>query len=172
MNENLQQELKEIRKSIFITAYKGRINAAHLASSFSIVEILYALYFRKVLNFDADNPNWENRDKLILSKGHASLALYHFLNKIGYISDEAMKTFCFPKSMLGGEPNILEVPGVEATTGSLGHGLPFSVGIAMANKLSKNNAKVYVIVGDGECQEVPYGKQLLLLIDINWMILL
>lgn len=152
-NSNLNDELREIRKAIFITAYKGKSSGAHLASSFSVVEMLYTLYCRNVLRIDPQDSQWVERDKLVLSKGHASLALYQFLNRVGYIPDDVMNTFCFPDSYLGGEPNMVEIPGIEATTGSLGHGLPFAVGIAMANKLSKIDSNVYVILGDGECQE-------------------
>lgn len=145
--------LRDIRKEIFLTAYHGNVSAAHLASSYSIVEILFTLYCKGVLDFRASDPQWEGRDRLILSKGHASLALYSILARVGFFDREDLKTFCFPDSFLGGEPNMLEVPGVEATTGALGHGLSYGLGIALGLKMNRNPAKVYVIVGDGECQE-------------------
>ena len=111
-----QDQLKEIRKEIFLTAYHGNTGAAHLASAYSVVEILYALYCGGILNFKASDPQWADRDRLILSKGHASLALYSILARAGFFDKAALKTFCFPDSFLGGEPNMLEVPGVEATT--------------------------------------------------------
>lgn len=148
---NLEILCKELRRIIFSTAYKGK--SGHLASALSLVEILAVLYFANILQYDKSNDKWEKRDKLILSKGHASLALYSVLYKIGYISKAELDQFCQPGSLLGGEPKLGDINGVEATTGSLGHGLSFGAGIAMANKLDHKNAKVYVIIGDGECQE-------------------
>lgn len=147
----LEDIAKEIRKDIMKTAYKG--GSGHIASALSAVEIMVALYFGGILKYDAENPKWEERDKVILSKGHASLVLYSVLKRIGYISQEELDTFCQPGSVLGGEPKLGDIPGVEATTGSLGHGLSFATGIAMANKMDKKDSRVYVILGDGECQE-------------------
>lgn len=143
--------LKELRKTIFLTAYSG--NVGHLASAFSVIEILYALYFKGVLRYEAKKATWEDRDRLIVSKGHASLALYSILAEAGYFEREQLFTFCKPGSKLGGEPKLKDIPGVEASTGSLGHGLSFAVGVAMAKKMDKSTAQVYVILGDGECQE-------------------
>ncbi len=147
----LENIAKEIRKNIILTAYKGK--TGHLASAFSTVEIMTALYFGGILQYDKSNPYWSERDKVIVSKGHASLALYSVLKLIGYITQEELNTYCQPGSVLGGEPKYGDIPGVEATTGSLGHGLSFAVGIAIANKLDEKKSKVYVILGDGECQE-------------------
>ena len=147
----LEDIAKEIRKDIMIAAYRG--GAGHLASAFSAVEIMTALYFGDVLKYDKNNFNWEDRDKLIVSKGHASLVLYSVLKRIGYISQEELYSFCQPGSLLGGEPKYGDTPGVEATTGSLGHGLSFAVGIALANKIDKRPNRIYVLLGDGECQE-------------------
>ncbi len=147
----LAEIAKEIRKDIVKTAYKG--GSGHIASSLSAVEIMTALYFGGILKYDANNPNWEGRDRLVLSKGHASLVLYSVLKRIGYLSQEELDTYCQPGSALGGEPKMGDIPGVEATTGSLGHGLSFATGIAMANKLDNKDSRVYVILGDGECQE-------------------
>lgn len=148
---NIEEIAKKIRKSIFKTAYFGK--TGHLASAFSIVEILSVLYFKGILKYDPANPQWKQRDKLIMSKGHASLALYSVLNIIGYLKDEELNTFCKPGSFLGGEPKLGDIPGVEATTGSLGHGLSFGLGIALSNKMNDLDSRVYVILGDGECQE-------------------
>ena len=145
------KELKEIRKRIFLTGYSASI--AHLASAYSIVEILYALYVKKVLKYDSKNPQNENRDIFILSKGHGSLAYYTTLAKVGFFEEDLLKTFSKPGSILGGEPALPHIPGVEATTGSLGHGLSYGAGIALGKKLDNKNNKVYVLLGDGECQE-------------------
>lgn len=139
------------RKTIFLTAYSA--NIAHIASAFSIVEILEVLYKEKILNYDANNPNWEERDRFILSKGHGSLALYTMLAEVGFFKKELLKTFSKPNSILGGEPCIPNIPGVEATTGSLGHGLSLAAGMALAKKLDEKKEKVYVLLGDGECEE-------------------
>jgi transketolase len=149
MNE--EKIISELRKKIFLTAYSASI--AHIASAFSIVEILYALYNHKILKYDSKNPKLENRDLFILSKGHGSLALYTILSSVGFFDDEVLKSFAKPGSILGGEPCIPLIPGVEATTGSLGHGLSLGVGMALAKKIDKTNEKVYVLLGDGECEE-------------------
>lgn len=148
---NLEERAAEIRKMIFKMAYRG--GSGHLASAFSIVEILTVLYFGDVLNIRPQEPDWEQRDKVILSKGHASLALYSTLAMAGFFPANRLQTFCQPESEFGGEPRMGHVPGIEATTGSLGHGLSFGVGIAMAHKMNGETNRIYVILGDGECQE-------------------
>jgi transketolase len=143
--------MKQLRKNIFLTAYSGGIG--HLASAFSIVEILYSLYIEGVMAHNPKDPAWDGRDIFILSKGHGSLALYNILSLAGYITKDELKTFCRPGSRLGGEPNVLDLPGVEATTGSLGHGLSIGIGMALALKADKKSNRVYVLLGDGECEE-------------------
>ena len=142
---------KEMRKEIFLMARSGGI--AHLASAFSLVEILIALYSKKVMSYDIANPDWDGRDRLILSKGHGSLALYTALAHIGYLEKSELFTLLQPGSRLGCEPNIMDLPFVEASTGSLGHGLSIGVGMALALKSDGKDNHIYVIVGDGECQE-------------------
>lgn len=146
-----QEQLKELRKKIFCTAYKG--GTGHLASAFSVIEILYVLYCKGILRYQPDNPLWEERDRLIMSKGQGSLALYSILSKVGFFPEEELDTFCRPGSRLGGEPKLGDIPGVEASTGSLGHGLSYAQGMAMAYKTMGKGNQVYVVVGDGECQE-------------------
>ncbi len=141
----------DLRKDIFLTAYSGKIG--HLASAFSLVDILTELYLGGLLRHDPKDPEWADRDMLILSKGHGSLALYTVLCKAGYFPRETLWKFCQPGTILGGEPNMLECPGVEASTGSLGHGLSIGVGMALALKRDHRRNHVYVILGDGECQE-------------------
>lgn len=139
------------RKQIFLRAY--RAGAAHLASSFSLVEILRALWLGGILAYRPDDPRWEGRDILVLSKGHGALALYVVLKEAGCISQKELDSFCLPGSLLGGEPHAAECPWAETSTGSLGHGLPVAVGMALALKQDKKPNRVYVILGDGECQE-------------------
>lgn len=143
--------MRDIRKKIFLTANVSGV--AHLASAFSLVELLYVLYQEKVLRVDATRPYWEDRDRLILSKGHGSLALYTALQMAGFITQEDLDTFCSPGGILGGEPKLGDIPGVEATTGSLGHGLSLGVGMAIAGKIDEKEYHTYVIIGDGESQE-------------------
>ena len=149
--ENVESKCKEIRKLIFEQAYAA--GGAHMGTAFSVSDILGTLYFGDVLKYDAKNPHWEDRDKLILSKGHAGVALYAALALAGYFEMNYLKTFCQPESKLGGHPKINEIPGVEASTGALGHGLSFGIGIAYANKVDGKKSHTYVILGDGECQE-------------------
>ncbi len=148
---NTEKELKRLRKKMFLTAYPQK--TAHLASAFSIAEIMYTLYMLKVINYHFDDPLWKDRDRVILSKGHASLAQYVMLNEINVLSDAKLSTFCQPGKSIGGEVNPNDCPGVEVATGSLGHGLGVGVGMAMALKLNHSPAKVYVIVGNGELEE-------------------
>ena len=147
----VEKRCKEIRKQVFLQAYAA--GGAHMGAAFSVTDILGTLYFGEVLRYRPEQPDWEERDKLILSKGHAGVALYAVLALAGYFDAGELKTFCQPGSRLGGHPKIGEVPGVEASTGALGHGLSFGIGIAYANKVDGRKSHIYVILGDGECQE-------------------
>ncbi len=151
MGNDYRTEMKQIRKEIFLTAYA--CGTAHLASAFSLVEILYALYAGGILRVNPKDPNWRERDRFILSKGHGSLALYVMLQRAGFFSKQVLQSFSQPGSVLGGEPKYGDIPGVEATTGSLGHGLSMGIGIAMAHKMDDVDAQTYVVIGDGECEE-------------------
>lgn len=142
--------LKEMRKQIVLCAVSG--GGGHIASSFSSLEIIWSLYQGGVLNIDPNNPLSKNRDRFILSKGHAALALYVCLADIGFFKESELERFAKSKSFLGGEP-FIDVPGVETITGSLGHGLPYSIGLALGLKKKKICNKVFVLLGDGECQE-------------------
>lgn len=149
--EKEQQELLALRKKIFITGYKGGM--AHLASCYSSLEMIYALYLKDILRYDPKNPKWQDRDRFILSKGHAGLALYGVMMKAGLIEEKVYDTYLKEESLIGGEPCMRDSAWVEATTGSLGHGLSMGLGIAMALKMNHSPAKVYVMLGDGECEE-------------------
>lgn len=146
-----ERELRELRKKIFLIGYKGGM--AHLASCFSSLEMIYALYLKGILRYDPRNPQWEDRDRFILSKGHAGLALYSVMQKAGLVSEEVLQSYLSEESVIGGEPCRRDCAWIEATTGSLGHGLSMGLGIAIALKRNKSNGKVYVMLGDGECQE-------------------
>ncbi|MBO4808967.1 MAG: transketolase [Lachnospiraceae bacterium] len=146
-----EKKLKEIRKQIFVTGYNG--GGAHLASSFSAVEILYTLYCKGVLKYSADDPNSKERDRFILSKGHAGLALYVILAEAGFFSKDILNGYQKPDGLIGGEPNKGDVPGIEVSTGSLGHGLSMAIGMALAQKVDSKDSRTYVLLGDGEIQE-------------------
>lgn len=146
-----EKELLELRKKIFITGYKGGM--AHLASCYSSLEMIYALYLKDILKYDPRNPKWKDRDRFILSKGHAGLALYGVMVKAGLIQEKVYRSYLQENSLIGGEPCMRDCEWVEATTGSLGHGLSMGEGIAMALKMDNSPAKVYVMLGDGECEE-------------------
>lgn len=148
---NDEEELQALRKRIFVTGYKGGL--AHLASCFSCVEIVYTLYLKGVLKYDPENSKWEDRDRFVLSKGHAGLTLYSCLERAGLIEPGMLDSYLKEGCIIGGEPCMRDCEWVEATTGSLGHGLSMAVGMAMALKLNGSNAKVYVLLGDGECEE-------------------
>ena len=142
---------RDIRKKIYQTAHFA--NGGHMGASFSMTDIISVLYFDGVLKYDASNPAWEDRDKFILSKGHACYALYAALAKAGYFSEEELRHVGQTGSRFGGHPKLYDIPGVEASTGALGHGLSFAIGIAYANKIDGRDSHVYVVLGDGECQE-------------------
>ena len=150
MTPPLDSRSKDLRRSI-IDALKGG-GRGHLGSSMSMVEILRVLY-DSVLRFQATDPGWQGRDRFILSKGHGCLALYAILADKGFFPREELLGFCRPDSRLGGHPERGKVPGVEASTGALGHGLPIGVGIAAALKIRRSNSRVMVLTGDGEINE-------------------
>ena len=124
----------------------------HVPSSLSILDLVWVLYTR-VLNIDPKNPLFPGRDRFFLSKGHASLALYVVLAKIGFFKENELEHFAEFESILGGHPDRLKVPGIEASTGSLGHGFPQAVGTALALKIRGGSARVFVLIGDGESNE-------------------
>ena len=135
--------------------YKRQIvynaQAGHPGGSLSEIDVLTALYFYK-LKIDPKNPHWQDRDRFVLSKGHASPGYYAVLAEKGYFSKDELKRFRKINSMLQGHPE-LSTPGVDFAGGSLGHGMAFSIGLALAGRLDKKNYKVYVMIGDGESQE-------------------
>jgi len=127
-------------------------NRGHVGSSMSLVEILRVL-FDDVLKYRPTEPDWPDRDRCILSKGHGCLALYAILADKGYLDVTAFDKFCHVDGILGGHPERGKVPGVEASTGALGHGLPIGVGMALAARMQERDSRVFVILGDGEINE-------------------
>lgn len=146
----MNEKIKDLKKTIINSSHQA--GEGHIPSAFSILDILWVLY-DKVLKIDPKNPNDPDRDIFILSKGHASLGLYAVLAEKGFFDYSAFKEFGKFNGILGGHPDRNKVPGVEASTGSLGHGLPMAVGIAMGMKIKNKNNKVFVLIGDGESNE-------------------
>lgn len=142
--------LKNLRKQILLSAIAS--GGGHVAPSYSSLEILWTLYGEQIMRVRPQDPDWEERDRLILSKGHAALALYACLAYSGFFQPEEMWSFARPGSRLGGEP-MIGIPGVEMATGSLGHGFSYGVGVALGLKKNNIGSETYVLVGDGECQE-------------------
>jgi transketolase len=124
----------------------------HIPSAFSILDILFVLYDH-VLKFNNKDPLDSKRDRFILSKGHGSLGLYAILANKKFFDKKHLETFGQFNSILGGHPDSLKVPGVEVSTGTLGHGFPTAVGVALGLKIKKNPASVYTLIGDGESNE-------------------
>ncbi len=146
----LEKMAKEVRKGIIEEVYHGQ--SGHPGGSLSVADILTVLYFHE-LNIDEKNPKWEDRDRLVLSKGHCSPALYACLANRGFFPIEDLKTFRKLDSYLQGHPDMNKIPGVDMTTGSLGQGLSSAVGMAITGKMDKKDYRVYCILGDGEIEE-------------------
>ncbi len=125
----------------------------HTGGDLSSADILATLYLGKVLQVDPENPLWPQRDRFVMSKGHCSGAFYSTLAQRGFFPLSQLKTFMDPLSMLNGHPDRNKLPGVEANTGPLGHGLPIAIGMALAARMRKESWRVFVLVGDGELQE-------------------
>jgi len=139
-----------IRKHVLeMTTQAG---SGHPGGSLSCVDIIVALYFH-IMQHDSKNPNWPDRDRFVLSKGHAAPTLYAALAEAGYIPIEELENFRKLGSPLQGHPDRNRVPGVENSSGSLGNGLAIANGMALASKIDERPYRVYVLLGDGECQE-------------------
>jgi transketolase len=147
----LAAKAKAVRKGIITSTTTA--GSGHPTSSLSGVEIAVALYFGGVLRYDSKNPHWPLRDKFILSKGHAAPLLYAVLAEAGYFERAMLQTLRQIGSPLEGHPNMRRLPGVEASTGSLGQGLSIGVGSALAAKLDGHDSRTYVLAGDGEVEE-------------------
>ena len=148
--EDLKMKAKKIRKDIIEEVYNA--NSGHPGGSLSISDIMAVLYFNE-LRIDEKNPKWEERDRLVLSKGHCSPALYAALAERGFFDKEDLKSFRKIESNLQGHPDLNKVPGVDMTSGSLGQGLSIANGMAIAGKMDNKNYRVYIILGDGEIEE-------------------
>ena len=148
----IKQLAKQIKKNILDMSLVAAERSAHFGGALSTVEILATLY-NSVLKFDSSNPLWEDRDRFILSKGHGCLGIYSTLCEMGYFKKADLNLFEQNGSFLLGHPVINKKKGIEFSTGSLGMGLSLGVGVAIAAKKNKKNYKVFVLMGDGECNE-------------------
>jgi transketolase len=148
--DKLSLYLRKIIIDIFLIGQKNRVGG-HIGGAFSLVEILRVIYLNFARN-SASNDKWKFRDRIILSKGHGCLALYAILFYKGYIKKKDIKNYGKKNSLLGGHPEHF-INGVEASTGSLGHGFPIGVGMALAAKLNRRKNNVIIILGDGELNE-------------------
>jgi transketolase len=146
----LEKVANKLRYDIVMMIGSGK--PGHLGGSSSIADIIAVLYFHK-MRHDSSNPKWPDRDRFLLSKGHAALAQYAALAECGYFDKRQLSTLKELGSMLQGHPEMLRMPGIEANTGSLGQGLSVACGMALAGKLDKKDYHVYCIIGDGEIAE-------------------
>lgn len=148
--KELKKQAREVRESILRMHHTS--NSPHIGSALSTVEILTAMYFN-ILKIDPKNPKDENRDRFILSKGHAGSALYAVLAQKGFFPKDLLKGFSVDNGKMWEHPNLGQQPGIEATTGSLGHGMPIATGFALAGKADEKNYRSFVLMSDGECDE-------------------
>jgi transketolase len=151
MRHNECHELAvQIRRHVLQMTHRAR--SSHVGSCLSIADLLAVLY-RRILRVDSGQPDWSERDRFLLSKGHAAAALYAVLAERGFFPLEWLETYCQNGSRLAGHITHQGVPGVEASTGSLGHGLPIGCGMALAGKRGKQLYRVFVMLSDGEMDE-------------------
>lgn len=146
----LEKHARNIRCNVLTMINNAQ--SGHTGGSLSATDILTTLYF-SVLNIDPQRPDWEQRDRFVLSKGHASAALYATLAERGYFDQEILTTFDQVDSILQGHPDMKDTPGVDISTGSLGQGLSVAVGMSLAAKIRGESYRVYALLGDGELQE-------------------
>jgi transketolase len=133
----------------------------HDSSAYSTLDVLWVLY-DQVLQYDPHNPGWEGRDRFLLSKGHGPLGLYAILAAKGFFPAETLDTYSMAGSMLGDHPDRTLVPGIEVSTGSLGHGLPMAIGVALGLRAKASQKRVFVLIGDGESNEGSIWESILL----------
>lgn len=159
--ENPRQHIRSVSE-LFETSWRlsrqiiqitTRAGSGHPSSSLSAIDILCALYFGGIMKYDPKHPDWPERDRFILSKGHGAPGLYAILAEAGYFDPSLLLTLRQLGSPLEGHPNMLVLPGVEASTGSLGQGLSIGLGHALAARLDGRAYRVYVMIGDGESDE-------------------
>lgn len=149
-DKNYKRIAREIRKKILRMIFRSQ--TSHIGSALSCVDLLTVLYF-DILVIDPKNPQDPGRDRFILSKGHAASALYATLAERGFIPEDILKEYCIDGGRLPGHSTMRCVPGVEVSTGSLGHGLSMGIGMAIAAKHDGSKHRVFILLSDGECDE-------------------
>ena len=154
INQQLMNELGEKAKRLRreVIQMVGRAGSGHPGGALSAADIVACLYFRE-MRYDPQRPDWPERDRFVLSKGHAAPLLYAVLAESGFFPHEKLATLRQMGSPLQGHPDMRKLPGVEASTGSLGQGIGWAVGMALAAKLDRRDSRVYVLLGDGEIEE-------------------
>ncbi len=148
--KNLEKKAKFIRRQVLEMI--SRAKRGHIGGAFSSMDILVALYYGGILRYDSKNPQWDKRDRFILSKGHSATALYAILADLEFFPSFELNNFCQDGHMLGGHPDR-NIPGIDVDTGSLGHGLGIAAGLALGAKLSQQDYLTVALLGDGECYE-------------------
>jgi transketolase len=150
--KKIEQMARRMRKKVLELAFSAGNNGAHIGPGLSIIEIMAVLY-GGIMKIDLENPRWADRDRFILSKGHGSLGYYTALAEAGFITPDELSGFEKNGGFLPGQPVMNMDNGIEFSSGSLGHGLSLGVGVALAGKKRGQDYKVYVLMGDGECNE-------------------
>jgi transketolase len=148
--EELKDQAQDLRRKALTMIYEAQ--SGHPGGAFSAAEVVTYLYFKE-MNIDPKNPKWADRDRFILSKGHACPIQYAALGTLGYFPEEEMHKLRKEGSMLQGHPNMKKCPGIDISTGSLGQGLSVGVGMALGGKRDKKDYRVFVVLGDGELDE-------------------
>ena len=148
--EELKEQAKELRKTALTMIYQAQ--SGHPGGSLSAADIVTALYFRE-MKIDPSSPRWPDRDRMVLSKGHVCPILYSALALKGYFDEEVLSTLRREGSILQGHPDMKKCPGIDISTGSLGQGISCGAGMALAGKRDHKDYRVFVLVGDGECDE-------------------
>ena len=149
-NTELKNKATEMRMKVIDMIHKAQ--SGHPGGSLSAAEFVTACYF-KYMNVDPKNPNWEDRDRMVLSKGHVCPIQYACLGTLGYFPEEVLDTLRKEGSPLQGHPSMIKCPGIDISTGSLGQGMACAAGMALGGKLNKKDYKVFCVLGDGEAQE-------------------
>jgi len=170
IDDNKIAEIKKfsnfLKRKILEMAYIAGSSSSHLGGALSLVDVVSVLFTSRI-KYKKGDPNWDQRDRFILSKGHACLVYYAVLNQIGFISEEELKTFEKDNTNLPGHPVKNKDLGIEFSNGSLGMGLSIGVGVALASKKQKKNSSIYVILGDGECNEGSIWEAAMLAPSLN-----
>lgn len=149
-NKELKNKATEMRMKVVDMIYKAQ--SGHPGGSLSAAEFVTACYF-KYMNVDPKNPNWEDRDRMVLSKGHVCPIQYACLGTLGYFPEEVLDTLRKEGSPLQGHPSMIKCPGIDISTGSLGQGMACAAGMALGGKMKNKDFKVFCVLGDGEAQE-------------------